>query len=139
VVRPLELSGTCLLCGCIAYAEAGRPLKEEQPPKAEADAGDEDGDEDGGPSPWVPPQHVLDSESDPDEEGGEDEVEEDEDDDDGAGAFEDDDDEMEEPEEEDEIEVVRPPKRKADAEPRLKKLHKHVTKAKRTAAVKRLK
>lgn len=83
---------------------------------------------------WVPPQHVIDSESDPDEEG--DDAEDAGDEEEGAGEDEeeeeadgDDDDEMEEPAPVPE----RIHKRKAVDAPRLKKLHKHVTKAKRGA------
>ena len=109
--------------GCLhastAYAEAGQPLKEEQPPQA-AQADEEDVE-----PAWVPPPHVLDSDGEAGELGEEAEEEAEE----LLGADDDMDDE------EEELPIVarpNPPKRKATEEPRLKKLHKHSVKKRGT-------
>jgi hypothetical protein len=107
---------------CTAYAEAGQPLKEEQPLQA-AQADEEAG---AGEPMWEPPSHVLDSDDEAGELGEEEEAEDEEE----LGAAADDMDE-----EEEELPVVarpNPPKRKAAAEPRLKKLHKHSAKKRGT-------
>lgn len=104
------------------YAEAGQPLKEEQPPQA-AQAAQAD-EEDGGEPAWVPPPHVLDSDGEADELGEEAEEEAEE----LLGA----DDNMDEEEVLPIVARPNPPKRKATEEPRLKKLHKHSVKKRGT-------
>lgn len=112
---PCLLTHACLHASA-AYAEAGQPLKEEQAPKA-APSEEEDSE-----PVWEPPAHMLAGDSDDD--GGDAAEEAAEEEEELLGG--DEDDGMDE--EEEVLPLVARPnvaKRKAAAEPRLKKLHKH--------------